>query len=204
MNNRRLGTAILAIVCLGLTGQPSQARPPHKKALVDYLGTGPAGKLNDCRTCHLAALEGADDLESRPHNAFGKRLKAVRSALMKAGKSAGIPARVEAVADEDSDGDGYSNLLELVTGHFPGEANDHPATKELAQGREAITALLRHPERVRLEPFRARHSSRKSRHPFSCLGPQSDRCLHRRRARIKGAGASPAGGPAGALAPTVP
>ena len=62
---------------------------------------------------------------------------------MKAGKSSGIPARVEAVAEEDSDGDGYSNLLELVTGHFPGEANDHPATKELAQGREAIAALRR-------------------------------------------------------------
>ena len=66
MNHRRLGTAILVIVCLGMTAQPSHARPPHKKALVDYLGTGPAGKLNDCRTCHLAAAEGADDLEPPP------------------------------------------------------------------------------------------------------------------------------------------
>ncbi len=108
-------------------GQPALARPPHKKALADYLGLGLAGKLNDCRTCHLPAEEGADALDARPHNPFGKRLKAVRSELKKAGKPSGIPARVEAVADEDSDGDGISNLLELVTGHFPGEADDRPS-----------------------------------------------------------------------------
>jgi hypothetical protein len=127
----------------GATGLPAQARPPHKKALADYLGPGLARKLNDCRTCHLVPEEGADPAEDRPHNPFGKRLKAVRSQLKKAGKPSGIPARVEAVADEDSDGDGVPNLLELVTGHFPGEADDTPAEAELARGREAIAALER-------------------------------------------------------------
>ncbi len=124
-------------------GLPAQARPPHKKALADYLGPGLARKLNDCRTCHLVPEEGADPAEDRPHNAFGKRLKAVRSQLRKAGKPSGIPARVEAVASEDSDGDGVPNLLELVTGHFPGEADDTPAEAELARGRDAIAALER-------------------------------------------------------------
>ena len=87
--------------------------------------------------------DGADPAEDRPHNAFGKRLKAVRSQLKKAGKPSGIPARVEAVAGEDSDGDGVPNLLELVTGHFPGEADDTPSEAELARGREAIAALER-------------------------------------------------------------
>ncbi len=139
------------------------ARPPHKKALAEYLGPGLARKLNDCRTCHLPPDEGADALDARPHNPFGKRLKAVRSELKKAGKPSGIPARVEAVADEDSDGDGISNLLELVTGHFPGEADDRPAAGELARGRAAIAALRRAHERICLEPVRAGRAARNSR-----------------------------------------
>src|SRR5262249_14736379 len=108
MRNRRRGSWFVGITAawLGLTSLPAQARPPHKKALADYLGPGAARKLNDCRTCHLEPEEGADPTEERPHNAFGRRLKAVRSQLRKAGKPSGIPARIEAVAAEDSDGDG--------------------------------------------------------------------------------------------------
>ena len=141
MRHPRVGIAILVAACLGLVGQPALARPPHKKALADYLGPGLAGKLNDCRTCHMPADEGTDALDAGPHNPFGKRLKAVRSELKKAAKPAGIPARIDAVADEDSDGDGISNLLELVTGHFPGEADDRPAAGELTRGHAAIAAL---------------------------------------------------------------
>ena len=111
------------------TRAPAIARPPHKKALADYLGADTARKLNDCRTCHVPAEEGAEAVDAPPHNPFGKRLKSVRAELRKAGKPSGIPARVEAVAEEDSDGDGVSNLLELVTGHFPGEADDRPAAE---------------------------------------------------------------------------
>ncbi len=100
-------------------------------------------KLNDCRTCHVVPEAGADDSEDRPHNAFGKRLKAMRSQLKKAGQPSGIPARIHAVASEDSDGDGVANLLELVTGHFPGEANDTPAATELPRGRAIVAALER-------------------------------------------------------------
>ncbi len=145
MSDRRrwLGFAVVTAVWMIATDPPAQARPPHKKALADYLGPGLARKLNDCRTCHLVPEEGADPAEDRPHNAFGKRLKAVRPELKKGGKPSGIPARVEAIAGEDSDGDGVPNLLELVTGHFPGEADDTPGEAELARGREAIAALER-------------------------------------------------------------
>jgi hypothetical protein len=125
----------------GAFGCPALARPPHKKALADYLGPGLARKLNDCRTCHVPVEAGADPEEERPHNAFGKRLKAVRVELRKAGKPSAIPARIEEVADEDSDGDGVANLLELVTGHFPGEADDRPGGAELVKGRAAVAAL---------------------------------------------------------------
>jgi hypothetical protein len=153
MRYRRLGIAILVTASLTTSGPPAVARPPHKKALADFLGAGMAKKLNDCRTCHLPADEGAEALDARPHNAFGKRLKAVRSVLRKGGKPSGIPARVEAVADEDSDGDGISNLLELVTGHFPGEADDRPESGELAEGRAAIAALRRAQSGYAWNPF---------------------------------------------------
>ncbi len=145
--------AVIAAVWLALTALPVHARPPHKKAMADYLGPGLARKLNDCRTCHLQPEPGADASEDRPHNAFGKRLKAVRAQLRKAGKPSGIPARVEAVAGEDSDGDGVPNLLELVTGHFPGEADDKPAASELARGRAAIAALERSRSGYPWNPF---------------------------------------------------
>ena len=104
-------------------------------------GPGLARKLNDCRTCHAPVEDGTDADDSRPHNAFGKRLKGVRATLKKAGKASGIADRIKAIADEDSDGDGVANLLEVVTGHFPGEADDRPAEVELAAGRRAIAAL---------------------------------------------------------------
>jgi hypothetical protein len=144
MRDRQHGhIRIMVIVAAGLAlaALPAQARPPHKKALADYLGPGLARKLNDCRTCHVEPEPGADASEDRPHNAFGKRLKAVRSQLRKTGQPSGIPARIEAIAAEDSDGDGVPNLLELVTGHFPGEAEDKPAASELARGRAAVAAL---------------------------------------------------------------
>jgi hypothetical protein len=145
--------AAIAVAWLALAVPSAHARPPHKKALADYLGPGLARKLNDCRTCHLPPEPGADPSEDRPHNAFGKRLKAVRSQLRKAGKPSGIPARIEAVANEDSDGDGVANLLELVTGHFPGEAGDKPGTPELAKGRAAIAALERSRSGYPWNPF---------------------------------------------------
>jgi hypothetical protein len=143
----RVGAIVGALACSAL------ARPPHKKALADYLGPGQARKLNDCRTCHVPTEEGSDAGEAPPHNAFGNRLKSVRAELKKAGKPSGIPARIEAVADEDSDGDGVGNLLELVTGHFPGDAGDRPGADEFAKGRAGIAVLSQATAGYKWNPF---------------------------------------------------
>ena len=203
IDGRRGLIRLLAIAAawLVLTGLPALARPPHKKALADYLGPGLARKLNDCRTCHLVPEPGADESEDRPHNAFGKRLKAVRAELRKAGKPSGIPAQVQAVAGEDSDGDGVPNLLELVTGHFPGEADDKPAASELARGRATIAALERSQGGYPWNPF-----ERVDRPPVPAVRAsgwrsEPDRCLHRRRARGTRPVAPARGEPAGPAAP---
>src|SRR5262245_46212838 len=98
----------LLMVALSLCFPPAAgARPPHKQALADYFGPFLAKKLNDCRTCHLPAEPGVKEEGSeKPHNVFGARLKAVKKELQRAGKRTDIPSRLQAIADEDSDGDG--------------------------------------------------------------------------------------------------
>src|SRR5439155_17285599 len=114
------GRAVLLTLALPLGfGSPLQARPAHRQALADYFGPFLAKKLNDCRTCHLAdpsGQTGESRAGAKPHNVFGARVKAVKRELRQAGKPITIAARLEALADEDSDGDGVSNLIELLSG----------------------------------------------------------------------------------------
>jgi hypothetical protein len=137
--------AIATSLCL-LAGSAAHARPPHRKALADYFGEQLAKKLNDCRTCHVPETPDADP-EDKPHNAFGARLKAVRLTLRKEGKKTSIPVRLEAVADEDSDGDGVANILEILTGHYPGEVDDVPSAAEVVEGRRVL-ASFREPSKA--------------------------------------------------------
>jgi hypothetical protein len=143
----------LGAVALALSLPPAaQARPAYRKALVDLLELPQASRLNDCRTCHLPDKPGAA-ADDKPHNAFGKRLKAVRAELRKAGKPADITARLLAIADEDSDGDGVPNLVELLTGHAPGDPRDKPGPAEAAAGRKRQAALLESLRGYRWRPF---------------------------------------------------
>jgi hypothetical protein len=120
---------------------PAAARPAHKQALADHLGPFLARGLNDCRVCHLpdAPDQTADD--EKPHNPFGARLAAVRGELRTAGKPSEISNRVQAVAAEDSDGDGSPNLVELLTGHNPGDPKDTPTVAQTAEYPTTLTAF---------------------------------------------------------------
>lgn len=125
-----------------LSALPSaHARPAHKKALADHLGVLLPKHLNDCRTCHLPDVPGEKLGENeKPHNAFGARLAALRKELRQAGKSDDIAARLNAAAQEDADGDGVPNLLEILGGRNPGEAKDTPKAEELTRARRLLTA----------------------------------------------------------------
>src|SRR5262245_30562447 len=96
----------LAVVCLIVPAV--SARPPHKQALAQHLGPYLPAKLNACTTCHLPDAPGAAEGE-KPHNDFGARLAEVRRELRKAGRKYDIPSCLDAIADEDSDGDGTPN-----------------------------------------------------------------------------------------------
>src|SRR5262245_37287429 len=135
------GTRRVLVLGIAFLFAPTvHARPIHKQALADYFGPFLSKQLNDCRTCHVP---GSSDAlaEDRPHNPFGARLKAVRKELREADKKQTIAARLDAVADEDSDGDGVSNLIELLTGHNPGDPNDKPTAAEVAAAEKTLAAF---------------------------------------------------------------
>jgi hypothetical protein len=97
---------------------------------------------------------GTDPLVSgKPHNPFGARLKAAKAELKKLGKPTDIPSRLEYIAQEDSDGDGVSNLIELLTGHFPGDSNDQPTPAEITQARETLVAFQKFRKSYPWRPF---------------------------------------------------
>jgi len=135
---------------------PSSAwsRPPHKRALAEYFGPFLARKLNDCQTCHLSDKAGTDSsVSGKPHNPFGARLKAVKSELKKLGRPTDIPSRLEYIANEDADGDGVSNLIELLSGHYPGDPNDKPTPSEIDKARQVLVEFQEYRRSYPWRPF---------------------------------------------------
>jgi hypothetical protein len=144
---------LLAIVYLTYPGV-AWSRPPHKRALADYFGPFLAKKLNDCQTCHLPDKPGVDPLVAgKPHNPFGARLKAAKSELKKLRKPTDIASRLDFVAEEDADGDGVSNLIELLSGHYPGDPNDKPTPAEIVKARELLTEFQKYRKSYPWKPF---------------------------------------------------
>ncbi len=143
--------------CLLVCAPTAEARPPYKKALADLFGPLLPAKLNDCRTCHLPEKPGDENdalaIGAKPHNAFGKRLKTIAKELKAADKKSDIASRILAIADEDSDGDGVPNLIELLTGHYPGEKDDKPSDAEITEARKKLVQFLKRANAYPWTPF---------------------------------------------------
>ncbi len=129
------------LVAVGLAPTVGLAKPAHKQALAAHLGPYFLAGVNDCRLCHLPG--DTDPHADKPRNAFGERLEEVRQELKQAKKPTDIVARFDAIADEDADGDGVPNLLELLTGHFPGDAKDKPTSDELKAAEKTLAKYRR-------------------------------------------------------------
>ncbi len=127
---------IALAVSFAFVATPILAKPPHKQAVVGHLGPFFPKALNSCVLCHLPD---SDKVEGKPHNPFGARLKSLRIENEKAGKKFDIPTCFDAIAEEDSDGDGVPNLIEILTGHFPGDAKDKPTLEEISQAKRTLT-----------------------------------------------------------------
>lgn len=73
----------------------------------------PAAKAISCKVCHLGAVGKKGDL-----NAYGEAQVKLKAAV---GAKKLTEADLKAIEKEDSDGDGASNLAEIVAGTGPGE-----------------------------------------------------------------------------------
>ncbi|PYI88083.1 MAG: hypothetical protein DME26_04205, partial [Verrucomicrobia bacterium] len=133
---------------------PVQATPANKAALERHYDKFLAKDLARCTTCHWPSEnKNPESVDEFPHNPFGQRLRMVGKELAKAGKRKDIPARLKIVAKEDSDGDGVDNETELLLGHNPGDANDTPTKKELAQAQKRHVEFEKFLTSYRWQPF---------------------------------------------------
>src|SRR5262245_16955305 len=134
-SSSRCGLSV--VVVLALTPL-CEAKPQHKQALVNHFGPFLPKKLDDCRTCHLNTNPDESD---KAHNPFGARLAELRDELKLDGKPTDIPSRLEAIASDDTDGDGVANFIELLAGHYPGDSSDKPTAEELTRTQQTLTAF---------------------------------------------------------------
>lgn len=96
-------------------------------------------KLDSCTLCHsggTATVGGKTTVYGNcqwchykygyhaPHGDIQETLNAYGKDFMGNGRS---QAAIIAIADLDSDGDGYSNQIEIAAGRYPGDANDDPS-----------------------------------------------------------------------------
>jgi hypothetical protein len=144
---------LAALVTLCLSTSDALARPAHKQALGEYFGPYLPKKLHDCRTCHLPDPPGFKDGDDKPHNVFGARLVAVKQELKKAGKKTTIADRLDAIAEEDSDGDGVSNVVEILAGRYPGDPSDRPTAAELAAAKKTLPLWKKYREGYPWRPY---------------------------------------------------
>ena len=109
-------TLQLALWCALLTvfAGNAGATPANKAALGSHLGELLPVDLDSCATCHVRSDPGdAETLADFPHNPFGQRLAEL-------GEKTHLSDRLDQVAAEDTDGDGVSNIDELLAGSEPG------------------------------------------------------------------------------------
>jgi hypothetical protein len=154
---RRLPAAGLITALLLLASPALEAKPEHRRSLKAHYGSFLSSGLEACSTCHLRREEVADEESFRrkpPHNAFGARLRELGEMLAAEGKEAAISVRLELVAEEDADGDGVANEIEILAGHVPGDAASTPGPAEVAAALERRRELREARRGYPWEPFR--------------------------------------------------
>ena len=117
---------LLLMLCISITSN-AHANPANRRAFARYFGSYLTEDLNSCSTCHVRAhADGAESLDEFPHNAFGNQLRIEEEILHKAKRDTSIELRLKVLAEKDTDGDGFSNLQEILMGTAPGDKTKFP------------------------------------------------------------------------------
>lgn len=137
--NRRILT-LLALISAVTLATPAQANPANRQAFVRYFGKYLGQGLNSCGTCHVRDhAEGAESLDDFPHNPFGNQLRETADKLLEQNQDTELALRLKLIADQDADGDGFTNLQEVLSGTAPGDKTKFP-TAEAKEKLEQLTA----------------------------------------------------------------
>lgn len=152
--NRFLFCFLLLILCTSITTS-ANANPANRRAFARYFGSYLTENLNSCSTCHVRAhAEGAESLDDFPHNAFGTQLRVEADKLLNEGKETDIKLRLNRIAEQDADGDGFSNLQEILSGTHPGDKSKFP-TAASAKKLDKLTAkFTEYQSRYAWKPFK--------------------------------------------------
>lgn len=153
---RHCSARLFVFLLLAISGQYGvlRATPANKSALEQHLGPLLVDTMQNCAICHTQDHgTGLESLEEFPHNPFGDRIRSAKDELKKTGKPTRIADRLALIADEDADGDGISNLDELLLGHQPGKKSDVPNAFELKTLEAQHDRYTEFQKRYPWEPF---------------------------------------------------
>lgn len=135
--------------------QIASATPANRQALLRYLGPFQSERLESCAVCHVRAKpDGAESLEEFPHNAFGDRLRVLDEETAGETEVLTLQDRLIRIAAEDADGDGVSNLRELLIGTFPGNRDDRPKPTDFERIELLLDEFAEYTNRYQWQPFK--------------------------------------------------
>ena len=152
--NKYFLSFLLLMLCTSIT-PPAQANPANRRAFVRYFGSYLSKNLNSCSTCHVRAhADGAESLEDFPHNSFGNQLKIAEEKLHKEKRDTSIEQRLKLIAEQDTDGDGFSNLQEILIGTAPGDKTKFPDAASAKKLQKLIVNFTEYQNRYAWKPFK--------------------------------------------------
>jgi hypothetical protein len=143
----KLAVLLGAIVCVGFLGTEALAQKPFLNKLRSVYSLEKE-KNGSCKMCHSYDKEKGESAEKDNLNAYGKMLQAAPEMKPVVGKGDehkftpeelnAVEAAVKATGDKDVDGDGATNLEEVMLGTYPADKASVP-------------------DKAALEKFRAEH-----------------------------------------------
>ncbi len=144
---------LLLVVSWGIC-TPAWANPANRRAFARYFGNHLSRDMNSCSVCHVAAhAEGAESLDDFPHNPFGTQLRLEGEKLTEQKRDPEIALRMKLLAEKDADGDGFSNLQEILVGTAPGDKTKYPDAAAVQKLKTLTAEFHEYQNRYAWKPF---------------------------------------------------
>ena len=136
--------ALVAGVGMLLLVEPmtAMAEKPFPGKLLGVLSILHKNNQDSCKVCHTQTMNPDTKKPDPKWNSFGDAMKKAYDDLKtKNGKAPNFEEMFAEAKDLDSDGDGASNIIELVAGTKPGDAASKPTDDEIKAAKDAIAKM---------------------------------------------------------------